>query len=354
MKLTHLFLVIMLLAGTLLPGEPAYADTLSGEPLYVAETGHTLGYGFRKFFEERGGLTLFGLPLTEVFLEDGKPVQYFERARLEWHATSATVQAGHLGRWAAQQYSLSPAFAPVAAAPPDAIYFQQTGHTLRGMFLRFWRTYGGVVNFGYPLSEEFSQQGQQGQTLLVQYFERARFELHPDGQGGFQVQLGHLGREYLAVHPLPDWAIQPVSSADQAWQAVRPTHISVPRIGIDAGITMTGFSYGAWEVPLDAIAHYWPVSAMPNTAGNIVLAGHVGYSDILFNYLPNIVPGDEILVTAGGVNRRYITQEVLTLLPNETWVMNPTTTETLTLITCVPIGVYSHRLVVRAFPAPEQ
>jgi sortase (surface protein transpeptidase) len=32
--------------------------------------------------------------------------------------------------------------------------------------------------------------------------------------------------------------------------------------------------------------------------------------------------------------------------------MNPTATETLTLITCVPVGVYSHRLIVRALPAP--
>jgi LPXTG-site transpeptidase (sortase) family protein len=44
---------------------------------------------------------------------------------------------------------------------------------------------------------------------------------------------------------------------------------------------------------------------------------------------------------------------VLTVLPDETWVLAPTSRETLTLITCVPIGVYSHRLIVRAAPVAD-
>ncbi|NTV63606.1 MAG: sortase, partial [Oscillochloris sp.] len=48
---------------------------------------------------------------------------------------------------------------------------------------------------------------------------------------------------------------------------------------------------------------------------------------------------------------RYIVHDVLTLLPSEIWVMQPTSEEVLTLITCVPIGTYTHRLVLRAYPA---
>jgi LPXTG-site transpeptidase (sortase) family protein len=191
---------------------------------------------------------------------------------------------------------------------------------------------------------------QDGRTYTVQYFERARFEYHPDLPPGSQVQLGHLGRQYLASYPAPDWATQPVASADQAWAAIRPTRVQVPRIGIDSTVSMTGFSFGQWEVPRYTVAHYWPVSAFPGTAGNIVLAGHVGYSDTLFNYLPNIREGDEVIVTASGTERSYVVDKVLTLLPQDTWVMKPTHDETLTLITCIPIGVYSHRLIVRASP----
>jgi LPXTG-site transpeptidase (sortase) family protein len=52
----------------------------------------------------------------------------------------------------------------------------------------------------------------------------------------------------------------------------------------------------------------------------------------------------------GNKERHYKVTESMTLLPEDNWVMNPTADESLTLITCVPPGVYSHRLVVRALP----
>jgi LPXTG-site transpeptidase (sortase) family protein len=350
--LKSFFLCIIVVGVAVVPPPPAQADTLAGEPILFPETGHTLAYSFRLFYDRHGGIDIFGLPLTEVYLEDGYPVQYFERARFEWHAQSARVQASHLGRWAAQQRQHLPAFAPLAQPPADGEFFRQTGHSLRGAFLQFWLERDGLTTFGYPLSEEFAERNEQdGQIYTVQYFERARFEYHPELPPGSQIQLSHLGRQHLAAHPAPDWALQPANDATQAWGAIRPERVAVPRIGINAEISMTGFSFGEWEVPRYTIAHYWPVSAFPNTAGNIVLAGHVGYRDTLFNYLPNIQVGDEVFVQAGGVDRRYIVQEVLTLLPSDTWVMTPTPTETLTLITCIPINVYSHRLIVRATPA---
>jgi len=35
------------------------------------------------------------------------------------------------------------------------LYFPATGHTLRGAFLNYWNRYGGLAQFGYPLTEEF-------------------------------------------------------------------------------------------------------------------------------------------------------------------------------------------------------
>jgi hypothetical protein len=48
--------------------------------------------------------------------------------------------------------------------------------------------------FGYPLTEELSVGG-----LTTQYFERARFELHPDYQPPYDVLLGLLGYEALTA-----------------------------------------------------------------------------------------------------------------------------------------------------------
>jgi LPXTG-site transpeptidase (sortase) family protein len=343
----------LLLLLVVIPIVPVQADTEAGTPHFFQETGHTLAYSFRRFFDRHGGLLIFGYPLTEVFLEDGRPVQYFERARLEWHADLGIVQAGHLGRWAAAQQS-SPALLPVPPiepADPAVEYFQQTGHTLRGAFRDYWHASGGLAVFGYPLSEPFIERNDQdGRDYEVQYFERARFELHPDLPPAYQVLLGHLGRRYLAQNPPPPGTREPVAGVDAAWAALRPSRVVISRIGVDAPVSEAGFSLGAWDVPRYTAAHYWPVAAFPGTRGNMIIAAHVGYRDTLFYHLPKVATGDEVVVYVGEQPYRYVVREVLTLLPDATWVMLPTTTETLTLITCIPPGVYSHRLVVRAEP----
>ncbi|HUS15084.1 MAG TPA: hypothetical protein VM536_08725 [Chloroflexia bacterium] len=88
-------------------------------------------------------------------------------------------------------------------------WFPATGHTLRGQFLAYWTRYGGLAQFGYPITEEFFEPSNaDGRSLLVQYFERNRFELHPENAGTlYQVLLGTLGS---AAHaPEPRAAAQP-------------------------------------------------------------------------------------------------------------------------------------------------
>ncbi|MDQ3705998.1 MAG: M23 family metallopeptidase [Chloroflexota bacterium] len=68
---------------------------------YFNETGHTIQGGFYEFWRANGGLRLFGLPLTEEIHEDGMTVQYFERARFEYHpefvGTPYAIQLSTLG-----------------------------------------------------------------------------------------------------------------------------------------------------------------------------------------------------------------------------------------------------------------
>ncbi len=349
------YLTLLLVGMLALVGiAPVRADTQAGQPMQFAATGHTLAYNFRLHYEGRGGLPVFGYPITEVFLENGIPVQYFERARLEWHAPLATVTAGHLGRWLALGREAEAPFVPLAA-PPDptfeGLYFPETGHTLETYFLRYWRHFGALENFGYPISQPFYEVLTPDEPpYLVQYFERARFELHPELPLDHRVQLSHVGRMYLAAYPPPAHVLVPPSTATEAWQAVRPQWISIPRIGLETQIEMGGFSYGTWDVPRHTAVAYWPVSAVPGTAGNLVLAGHVGYAGIIFNQLPQAQVGDLIYVGTSDAVHTYQITELHTLLPHETWPMQPTASETLTLITCVPINVYTHRLIVRAVP----
>jgi murein DD-endopeptidase MepM/ murein hydrolase activator NlpD len=69
--------------------------------LYFPETGHTLSSGFLNYWKANGGLATFGYPLSEEMGEDGVTVQYFERARFEYHSklegTPYAVQLSPMG-----------------------------------------------------------------------------------------------------------------------------------------------------------------------------------------------------------------------------------------------------------------
>jgi uncharacterized protein YkwD len=71
--------------------------------------------------------------------------------------------------------------------------FPQTGYTVREPFLSAWEQ-GGLALFGLPISGELTERSRDdGRLHTVQYFERARLELHRDP---FQsVQVGRLGAE---------------------------------------------------------------------------------------------------------------------------------------------------------------
>lgn len=100
-----------------------------------------------------------------------------------------------------------------ATAQAGCQFFAETGHSLCGTFLAYWQRAGGLTTFGYPISEAFPQVQADGVTRTVQYFERNRFELHPEHAGtDYEVLLGLLGNE-LSVARRSEPAFQPLSAA---------------------------------------------------------------------------------------------------------------------------------------------
>lgn len=163
---------------------------------YFSETGHNLEGAFFNYFQEKGGLEIFGYPITEGFQEDGFFVQYFERARLVLTGSrgkrasgSEEVKVAPLGELLGRQ---SPPFKPTYHF--HYRYYPKTGHTLSFTFLDYYEAQGGEELFGYPITEPFLERG-----LIVQYFQRARMEWHPDEK---RVQLGLLGKEYFEASGL--------------------------------------------------------------------------------------------------------------------------------------------------------
>ncbi len=185
------------------------AGLAKGDGQTFKETGQILAEPFRSFWETSGGLPIFGFPITatllEVNLADHKSyqVQYFERARFELHPelinTPYYIQLGRLGVSQAERAKTKipqpfynvPAPLPNPADP--VYYFPESGHTLRHGFLGYWIDNGGLAIFGLPLCEEFMEADGQGHAYSVQYFERARFEYHPELTSPYQVLLGLLG-----------------------------------------------------------------------------------------------------------------------------------------------------------------
>ena len=83
---------------------------------------------------------------------------------------------------------------------PDVMYFNQTGHNIFGGFRKFFEANGGIDIFGYPRTEEMTEEG-----MTVQYFQRARFEYYPNFAGTpYEVQLTLLGIEIRKGEPFAE------------------------------------------------------------------------------------------------------------------------------------------------------
>lgn len=117
-----------------------------------------------------------------------------------------------IGCAAALLLALMPA-ARTAHAADDPICFPEApavSACVDAQFAPFWRAGGGLATFGYPLAaaqQELSPE--TGRSYLTQYFERQRFEYHPELAPPYDVQLGRVGDAYLR-HTGRDWHQMPM------------------------------------------------------------------------------------------------------------------------------------------------
>ena len=87
---------------------------------------------------------------------------------------------------------------PAAASAISCTTFPETGKTVCGRFLEYWQANGGLAQQGLPITDEFIEiNPTNGKAYLTQYFERARFEYHPENKAPYDVLLGLLGREQV-------------------------------------------------------------------------------------------------------------------------------------------------------------
>lgn len=207
---------ILLLAILLTPWGTVNAQ--STDVQYFPETGHSVRGDFLRFYKSVQDATLvFGYPITELITsKDGKTVQYFQRARFELfpeRPENQRVQLTSLGQVtyrAGRQLTLN------NSAGCDSF---STGYAVCFAFLDFFKANGGTTQFGNPISPfEFHE------NLIVQYFEKARFEWRADRPEGQRVVLTDLGRIYfdqLGEDPVHLKPVRPLDATINSVLAVK-------------------------------------------------------------------------------------------------------------------------------------
>ncbi len=141
----------------------------------------------------------------------------------------------------------------------------------------------------------------------------------------------HLRGWVSAVTPLP----MPTAGPEQ------PLRIEIPAIGVDAPVVQGD----DWESLKRGAGHHIG-SANPGERGNCVISAHNDVFGQIFRDLPDLGRGDKVLVhTASRVFRYVITQRRI-VEPTEVSVMRATSSPVLTLISCYPYGINTHRVVV--------
>lgn len=224
-----LLLVLFLLGG---PGFGSWdvSTAASAQAITFPETGNTVGGKLLEYWSNHGGLAIQGFPISQQMQErsdtDGKTysVQYFERAVLELHPENSApydVLPALLGVFRYREKYPNGAPEQIPSTGTTVLRFPETGKWLGGAFLDYWTRTGGLVQHGFPISDQFTEVSDlDGKPYTVQYFERAVFEYHPEMPDDYKVLLSHLGTfRYRAVYlsqasePTPTATATPTTTA---------------------------------------------------------------------------------------------------------------------------------------------
>jgi hypothetical protein len=209
--------IAIILAALALPLTlAAHPGAAQDDTRCFTETGLCISGRIREFWERNGGLTVFGLPITEqrdeVNRENGitYATQWFERVRMELHPENERpydVLLGRIGDDRLRQTGRDWQSFPREGSQPGCQFFAQTGFNVCGDILRAWRANGleldgrqgsseneSLALYGAPLSPVMTE-FVEGRLYESQWFERARFERHPENAPPYNVLLGRLAAE---------------------------------------------------------------------------------------------------------------------------------------------------------------
>ncbi|NTU82073.1 MAG: hypothetical protein HGA45_22290 [Chloroflexales bacterium] len=217
-----IFGVVALAAGAM--AAPVAARPAAQEQICFPATpgiGDCIDPSFAAFWRANGGLPVFGYPIapTESYTPEGAaaPVtaQWLERNRFELHPERPApyrVQIGLVGAERLAQLGRDHwADGGEPGPQPGCLWFAETRQNVCDQapgigFKSYWEGNGlrvrglsrheqSLALFGLPLTTANPEPAANGELVITQWFERARFEWHPENPERSRVLLGLLGRE---------------------------------------------------------------------------------------------------------------------------------------------------------------
>jgi hypothetical protein len=213
LRIVPALLLGLLIGGVLLGKTPVQARTAQR---YFPETGQNVDGLFLQFWQNNGGVTVYGYPIScegRQWIEDaGSPgyytVQWFQRFRMENHVGHPVLNDVELGRMGLEVLASeippranlgngSVTFSPQPPIP-GCDYHTPFGQNLCNPFRSAWNASGRLAQNGYPVSDFRNEyvwdpdKNNRGYYDL-QWFERVRFEIHTNWPVGAQVGRGLLG-----------------------------------------------------------------------------------------------------------------------------------------------------------------
>jgi sortase A len=149
----------------------------------------------------------------------------------------------------------------------------------------------------------------------------------------------------------------PTAKAEDSFNNNAPSFykISIPRLGIkDATVSIGGEDLSQFLIQ-------YPGTALPGKNGNAVIFGHsvlpafynpTNYLTI-FSTLPTLGEGDSISINYDGITYKYQVEDKYEVDPTDIEILNQDQSDSfLSLVTCVPPGLQTRRLIIKARIVP--
>ena len=175
--------------------------------------------------------------------------------------------------------------------------------------------------------------------------EREREEAFAEAQA-YNAQLPEVGAPDPWVNGVDTSSPDYQRYLDTLHQIGAMARVRVPSVGIDLPV----YHGTSTDVLAHGVGHlYGPALPVGGEGNHAVLTGHTGLATLtMFDNLTHIKVGDVFTVEVMGKTMVYKVDQIETVLPDQVEALRAEEgRDLLTLVTCTPYGINSHRLLVR-------